>query len=65
MKLTEYIARVVKNHVDHVFVGNGGVYLSEINTIPGFTDISMYPKLMENIGISYADLISGIIELAF
>jgi D-alanine-D-alanine ligase len=47
------------------FIGDGGVYLSEINTIPGFTDISMYPKLMENIGISYADLISRIIGLAF
>jgi D-alanine-D-alanine ligase len=40
------------------------VYLSEINTIPGFTQISMYPKLWEASGLSYSDLIDRLIELA-
>lgn len=40
------------------------VYLNEINTIPGFTSISMYPKLWEATGISYSQLINQLIELA-
>lgn len=42
----------------------GEVYLNEINTIPGFTSISMYPKLWEATGISYAELVDRLIELA-
>ena len=38
---------------------------NEVNTIPGFTPISMYPKLWEQTGISYSDLIDRLIELAF
>ena len=38
---------------------------NEVNTIPGFTPISMYPKLWEQTGISYNDLIDRLIELAF
>lgn len=41
------------------------IYLNEINTIPGFTNISMYPKLFEASGISYADLLNKIIKLGF
>lgn len=41
------------------------VYLSELNTIPGFTKISMYPKLWEASGLSYAALIDRLIDLAF
>ena len=40
------------------------VYINEINTLPGFTDISMYPKLFEASGIKYKDLLDKIIELA-
>ncbi len=40
-------------------------YLNEINTIPGFTSISMYPKLWEASGIPYSMLISTLIDLAF
>jgi D-alanine-D-alanine ligase len=40
------------------------VYLNEINTIPGFTPISMYAKLWEASGLSYPDLIDRLIELA-
>ena len=41
------------------------VYLNEINTMPGFTKISMYPQLMADFGITYSDLINKLIELAF
>lgn len=40
------------------------VYINEINTIPGFTPISMYPKLWEASGISYSELIDRLIQLA-
>jgi len=48
------------------FVENesGQVYLNEINTIPGFTAISMYPKLWEASGLSYGQLVERLIELA-
>jgi D-alanine-D-alanine ligase len=42
----------------------GALYLGELNTIPGFTPISMYPKLWEASGISYSELIDRLIELA-
>ncbi len=42
----------------------GRLYLNEVNTIPGFTSISMYPKLWEASGISYAELVDRLIELA-
>lgn len=42
----------------------GAIYLSEINTIPGFTKISMYPKLWEASGISYPDLVNRLVALA-
>lgn len=43
---------------------NGRLYLNEINTIPGFTSISMYPKLWEASGVSYPRLIDRLIQLA-
>jgi D-alanine-D-alanine ligase len=43
---------------------SGKLYLNEINTIPGFTSISMYPKLWEASGLSYRDLIDRLVELA-
>jgi D-alanine-D-alanine ligase len=41
-----------------------GIYLNEINTMPGFTSISMYPKLWQASGLSYKALIDRLIELA-
>jgi D-alanine-D-alanine ligase len=41
-----------------------GVYLNEINTIPGFTPISMYPKLWEASGVPYSRLLDWLIDLA-
>jgi D-alanine-D-alanine ligase len=48
------------------FLGKEGgkTYLNEVNTIPGFTSISMYPKLWEASGIPFAQLIDRLIELA-
>ena len=42
----------------------GRFYLNEINTIPGFTAISMYPKMWEAAGVPYAQLVDRLIELA-
>jgi D-alanine-D-alanine ligase len=42
----------------------GNLYLGELNTIPGFTNISMYPKLWEASGLAYPDLVDRLIELA-
>lgn len=47
------------------FVSENKVYLNEINTLPGFTNISMYPMLMMNTGLTYQDLIIAIIELGY
>ena len=44
--------------------GKRRIYLNEVNTLPGFTQISMYPKLWEATGIGYKDLITRLIELA-
>ena len=43
---------------------SGGIFLNEMNTIPGFTKISMYPKLWEASGLSYEELVNRLIELA-
>lgn len=44
--------------------GTNAIILNEINTMPGFTNISMYPRLFEESGISYSKLLDQIIELA-
>jgi len=44
--------------------GKRRIFLNEVNTLPGFTRISMYPKLWEATGLSYRDLITRLIELA-
>jgi D-alanine-D-alanine ligase len=43
---------------------DGKFYLNEVNTIPGFTEISMYPKLWDATGLPYPELIDRLIELA-
>jgi len=50
--------------VDFFFKGEKEVIVNELNTIPGFTQISMYPKLWKASGISYAELIDRLIQLA-
>jgi D-alanine-D-alanine ligase len=51
--------------VDFFLEKRGGkIFLNEVNTIPGFTSISMYPKLWEATGIPFAKLLDRLIELA-
>ena len=45
-------------------VGRQRIFVNEVNTMPGFTQISMYPKLWEASGLSYTSLITRLIELA-
>ncbi len=42
----------------------GNLYVNEVNTLPGFTSISMYPKMWEHSGLAYSDLLDRLIELA-
>jgi D-alanine-D-alanine ligase len=50
--------------VDMFLTESGEIYINEINTIPGFTAISMYPKLWQVSGLSYGELIDRLIQLA-
>ena len=50
--------------VDFFVCADGRAYVSEINTIPGFTKISMYPKLWEASGVPYPQLIERLLDLA-
>ncbi len=50
--------------VDFFLRNDSEIYVNELNTIPGFTQISMYPKLWEASGIGYAELIDRLIQLA-
>lgn len=53
------------SRVDFFVTKDGHIYINEINTLPGFTQISMYPKLWEASGIPYTELISRLITLGF
>lgn len=50
--------------VDFFLDKDGVIYVNEVNTLPGFTNISMYPKLWINAGVSYPELIEKLIDLA-
>lgn len=72
-KIREYAVRAFKcldcaglSRIDFfVHKVTGEIYINEINTLPGFTKISMYPKLWAESGIPYSELIDKLIELAF
>lgn len=51
--------------VDFFVTDEGGIVLNEINTMPGFTSISMYRMLWQKMGMSYSQIIDSLIELAF
>jgi len=70
-KIQEYALKAFKvlccqgmARVDFFLRDNTEILVNEINTIPGFTKISMYPKLWEASGISYTELIDKLIQLA-
>lgn len=50
--------------VDFLLSEDGEIYLNEMNTIPGFTSISMYPKLWQASGLSYKEILDELIKLA-
>lgn len=50
------------SRVDSFVTADGGIMINEINTMPGFTPISMYPKAWEATGLNYTDLITTLIE---
>lgn len=50
--------------VDFFVTENESIYVNELNTLPGFTKISMYPKLWELSGLAYTDLITELLQLA-
>lgn len=50
--------------VDMFLTPEGQVYINEVNTLPGFTNISMYPQLWEQAGTPYSELIDELIQLA-
>jgi D-alanine-D-alanine ligase len=52
------------SRVDFFLCEDGEVIVNEINTMPGFTRISMYPKMWEASGVTYTELITRLIELA-
>lgn len=52
------------SRVDFFLCNDGRICLNEINTLPGFTSISMFPKLFSQVGIPYSELIDKLIEYA-
>lgn len=52
------------SRVDMFVTPENKIYLNEINTIPGLTDLSRYPSMLKKIGIEYKDLIVKLVELA-
>ncbi len=77
--VNEEIAEKIRNYAKRAFQAVGGagmarvdffledkdtIYINEINTIPGFTNISMYPKLWRKQGLNYPDLIEKLIKIA-
>lgn len=67
MALRAYVALGMKglSRIDFLVDQDGVPYLSEPNTLPGFTNISLYPQMWEVSGISYSDLIDEIIQYGF
>ena len=61
MTMNNVFEKAIKEHIKE----RNEIFLNEINTLPGFTSISMYPKLLEHLGVPYAELIDRLINLAF
>lgn len=71
-RVQEYAVRAFKalecsglSRVDFFVEPDGGVKCIEVNTLPGFTPISMYPRLWQEAGVSYRELISRLVDFAF
>lgn len=71
LKMREYAAQAFRaiggcglSRCDFFMTKDGSIYLNELNTMPGFTQWSMYPLLWENMGLKYPDLIEELVRLA-
>lgn len=70
-KLQEYAAIAFRaldgsglSRCDFFVTSNNEIYINEVNTMPGFTQFSMYPLLWEHAGLKYSDLVEELIQLA-
>ncbi len=70
LQIRDYAARAFQaiegsglSRVDFFLTADNEIFINEINTFPGFTEISMYPLLWEETGLSYGDLIEELIQL--
>ena len=70
-KIKEYALTIYKaadcrclSRVDFFVCDNGRIVFNEINTLPGFTSISMYPSLMQAYGFTYAEIIEKLVQLS-
>lgn len=50
------------SRVDFFLTKNEEIFFNEINTMPGFTDVSMYPKLLQASGLSYSEIIESLVD---
>ena len=64
VKIFEALGCRTLSRVDFFVTDGGDVVFNEINTIPGFTPISMYPKLFINSGMTYTEVITALVESA-
>ncbi|TFJ42794.1 D-alanine--D-alanine ligase A [Carnobacterium divergens] len=71
IRLREYAARAFQtldgsglSRCDFFLTSNDEIFINEVNTMPGFTQFSMYPLLWENTGLGYGDLVEELIQLA-
>lgn len=70
-RLREYAVRAFQaldgsglSRCDFFLTSNDEVFINEVNTMPGFTQFSMYPTLWKNTGLNYGDLVEELIQLA-
>ena len=64
IKAYQAIGCEVLTRVDMFLTEGGEIYVNELNTLPGFTSISMYPQLWAHEGLSYTELITQLIQYA-
>lgn len=66
MAVQAYVALECRGlaRVDFFLADDGAIYINEINTLPGFTNISMYPQLWQASGLGYSELLDRLVELA-
>lgn len=65
MQVYKAIGAEGMSRIDFFLKSNGNILVNEINTIPGFTKISMYPIMLNHTGVAYYKIIDRLVELAF